>query len=305
MSLKNVFAIGLLTVSCFSQAELMLDGKYDGSKYQLSFNMGIKTGGNNVLSGGAIHFGTSEEMGNHFLYISLPKTYVDNTWGQFKHEDWNNHTFKHLVGSDVLGTASNPNFINTHFGRFSLEIDYLMTLEERINKKKVIVGYASDAFVNSRYIESLINVKSSLEYNLDIRDISPEEYATSGKNNTVTGVFEDSPEDTSGSWENTDDWLYDVAYEVEFDASLFSKEDWLSQTPEDMLIDFGEAHVSPAKNDYGFYGYDITYDAGDNIGGIGGGNGGDHTTPVPLTGSLTLLALSLIGLRRKIVNRKK
>lgn len=64
-----------------------------------------------------------------------------------------------------------------------------------------------------------------------------------------------------------------------------------------LLVDLGEAHVSPAKNDYGFNGYDLTSSI-PNAGGGGIGVGTD-IIDAPITGTIALLSISALFLRRK------
>ncbi len=60
---------------------ITIDGKLDASGYSLGYEFDFVSDTGGVYSGARIYFGTDTTSGNHFMYYALPKSYVDNSYG--------------------------------------------------------------------------------------------------------------------------------------------------------------------------------------------------------------------------------
>jgi len=292
-------------------AAFVVDGKFDAAEnYSLGFSIDFNVEGQSEpIKGGRIFFGNSDD-GRHFMYFSMPTDFVDNTYG-VNEIGWDDkldkvkHKFTDLLGSDALGKGD-PMVLTTNNGSVELQVDYLAQTK---NKDKSISAYGSAGITDKDHsvyndknegliienggytddqLRNNIKVGTSLEYNVN-------NFASQADILNGTGIIKDSPKATINSEGNYvadnsayNGWQWAVAYEFEFEASMFNDDDWLDENLVLQLVSLGESHVSPSKADFAGYG-DITP--------ICGGDTGIpcSSQPLPEPATMMLVSLGLLG----------
>lgn len=302
---KLILAVSLSLVATSASA-FITDGKYDTAEgWQTGFEVSYISNGN-TYAGGFLAFG--EDAGGQYLYIAAPKSFVDNSYGD-NAIGWpgDNHTFKHLKGSDALTFTA-----DTNYGEMSIKVDYIGETSKNsdvyrsggIGKNNTpgndVTRNNDGAFLSgSQQAEnSIVEIVTSLEYNLN-------QYQN---NNLGLDVTSDSP-DADANYENVqagfEDWIYEVGYEIAFAPGTFDSNYWLSADVNDinsLLSDF-HVHASPSKSGENDPDYVMVSVCGPNSTipacGGGGGGGGGNEVPVPAPLSLALLGAAALGWQRR------
>lgn len=242
------------------RAAPIVDGKFEGlaEGYDLTLNLVFNLENSGEVHGGHVSFATDRSgSGDHFMYYSMPRAYVDNTYGD-NAVGWGKkgHTFDALLLSDKFGINTPVQFNTLTSGVVKVIIDYLA--EEKLGGGPPL-GYRSggvkqgedasliknDGSVVSGDATGIKEVATSLEYNIN-RFASAEDIAND------TGVILNSPEsDENYNPLNSqyNDWIWDVGYEFRFDESWFDSR-WTNRNEVLNLIGLGEPHASPAKDLY-------------------------------------------------------
>ena len=150
---------------------------------------------------GFLALGT-QANGNQVLYYTVPKTYVDISygdnaigWDDYVHDGAaSGHTYGEIEGSDKL------QFTTKDGDAVSFE------LKGNIKSGSSIISTAA----------------TSLEYNRGLTGFT-ENYSPE-----LNGANPDYTNDSDANYLNSSnsDWIFDVAYEIEFEANTFDTADW-------------------------------------------------------------------------------
>jgi len=202
-------------VSTSSMAVVSVDGKLDSLSdwdhtFNVAFNFEQGKSGTGFLALG------KSASGNNVLYYSVPKQFVDVSYGDTAigwqdSRPWS-HSYGDLTGSDKLEFAINQNY-GVGNGGLDIEVEF--------NGKVV----ADNSVIASS--------ATSLEYNLKVDGFnetkSPE--LTGGTNADYT-------DDSDANYLNATntDWIFDVAYEIEFTAETFNQDAWDNGTLENLFV---------------------------------------------------------------------
>jgi hypothetical protein len=294
-----IYITTLLLFTIQAKAEIVTkpDGRYNGASegYSKEFLVDFSASSDFSPSAqGLLSFGQNT-AGDWLLYFQAPLGYVDNSYGMYQSSDWQKgnsgqrreHTFEHLIKSDMLG-ENTPLTLKTNTGNLDVRADYL---RERYSADGSLTGFEA-ALLNTF---PSISVASSLEYNL--RNLSGEflnAYSGAGKKKRGENTNSDSPlvnSPYSVDFADTDDWVFHVGYEFIIGQDYFSGDDWLTQTQDDMLISMGNLHASPPKREYlNSGGY--SYCQHDGMGGCGISFDSDMDSKQPVVVNSPYLFLS-------------
>lgn len=201
---KNIaLLLTFVLFSASSQETVTVDGVLDDAGWSNTFSVGFTF--DDASTGlGFLALGTSDD-GNQVLYYSVPKTYVDISygknaigWDDYAHNGPNDsgHTYGELKGSDKL--------------QFTTADGTDVTLELNGSIK------SGGSIITS--------TTTSLEYNRTLagftEDYSPE----------LNGANPDYTDDSDANYltSSNTDWIFDVAYEIEFGVDTFDINAWNS-----------------------------------------------------------------------------
>lgn len=203
---------------------------------------------------GELHIGQTA-TGDWSLYFQAPFSYVDNSYGPYQAPDWlkgnsgktREHTFDHLLKSDMLGGRT-PLTLHSLLGDIDVSVDYI----SEVYSNGTLTGFDAEVLSGGDYVKA----GSSLGYNLrNVSQSDLNDYAGGGKGKgkggkekapVGTGPLAQSPQ--SDDFATDSDWIWEVAYELVIDGSLFD-DSWLTQTADDFLFTMGDLHASPPKTD--------------------------------------------------------
>jgi len=252
--MASAVAIALLSGQA-GAASILADGKLD-TTYQLGYSISFLDDTGHSIGDGKLYFGINGSDNTQFLYFQLPLSYVDNTYGTNAAADWTKgHTFSDLLGSDrwgVIGKKSTTGGFEWATGSTtnSVTFDYIAGVCSGSTcgtKTPAITGYRSggvgtalndgatiknDGSVNAGSAGSILEIATSLEYDLNVVDASA----------------------TTNSSLNAN-WIKEVGYEIQFAAGTFDAASWIdvASNPYDLFV-LGSVHASPNKMAYTEYG---------------------------------------------------
>jgi len=198
---KNIaLLITFVAISASSQETVTVDGVLDDAGWNHTFSVGFTF--DDASTGlGFLALGTSDD-GNQVLYYSVPKTYVDISygknaigWDDYAHNGPHDcgHSYDELKGSDKL------EFTTADGKEVKLELNGKL---------------AGDSIT--------ISTATSLEYNRTLASFS-ENYSPE-----LNGNNPDYTDDSDANYltSSDPDWIFDVAYEIEFKAGTFDNDAW-------------------------------------------------------------------------------
>ena len=220
---------GLVVGMSPALASITIDGKYDGSapydlELSVDFTFEDQTYGGSSSGTGFMALGT-QANGNQVLYYSVPKQYVDLSygdgaigWDDYAHNGPNDsgHSFGELKGSDKLEfkTAAGDKVKVELKGKFSSDNDIVVT--------------ATDSFSYNLRFDACGGVQTPA--NADCwSDTTAENYNGTYKDDSpLLTAGSDYTDDSDANYLNSvnSDWIFDVGYEIEFEAGTFDNTDW-------------------------------------------------------------------------------
>ncbi|MCP4076554.1 MAG: PEP-CTERM sorting domain-containing protein [Gammaproteobacteria bacterium] len=281
---------------------IVIDGKLDDlSQWDHTFSVNFQFDKGETGTG-FLALGTQDGTGNQVLYYTVPKQFVDISYGDTSvgwgsdSETGKNHKLKDLIGSDKLEFTVNKDTGGT---------------------QKVKFEFKGNVATGSSIIET---AATSLMYNKAYADL-----ATTYKDNSPTldsGKYKDSDfpspgiADSNSNYVSTDlnggnsEWIFDVAYEIEFESGIFDATDWANGNLDNLFVnkDFDQhgthtdlnfifgGHASPSKliiTSAEYTPCDPNTSGQDPN--CGPGNPGGPGNPVPVPGTIWLMLAGLIG----------
>jgi len=101
----------------------------------------------------------------------------------------------------------------------------------------------NDGAVNSGAVTDILEIATSLEWNFD-------RYP-----GYIGSMDSPVPDDSNNPYFSSaaPEWIYEVGYEIKFQADTFNVSDWLDPVKAYTLITLGNPHVSPSKKKFGSY----------------------------------------------------
>jgi len=274
-------------------AAITVDGKLDPlSEWDNTFSVGFQFD-NGTTGTGFLALGT-QDNGSQVLYYTVPKQFVDISFGDTS-IGWGSHEhkYKELKGSDKLE-------FETKAG------DYV-----KIELKGVVKEGGSiieTAATSLQYDAALAGVNvGSKNHGLDSPTIVSGDYNDDSNANYVVDT-----NDSNNA--GLHDWIFDVAYEIEFKDGIFNTTDWANGDLDKLfstesygqhhgpaLNFFFGGHASPSKT-FVTAGTPPTVtpcgDPNSNPGqdpNCGPGDPGNPGNPVPVPGTIWLMLAGLIG----------
>ncbi|MAX26590.1 MAG: hypothetical protein CMJ19_19020 [Phycisphaeraceae bacterium] len=223
--------LGITAIS--ANASPIVDGRFDvgeGYNYAISVAPSSYNVDKNPGDPATMYFFQDPSTFNLSVFVSLPATYVDNSYG-VNAVGWTNkgHSFKDLLNSDKADfTVSIHNQTVLQFG-----IDYLYQPKHSDDWFAGVDGndgFASDA-------NAILGAATSMQYNLGLA--GADQY------------LDDSPNASSDSYDNSAlaDWIFEATYEFEIDGDVLGNQfvlgdgEWLNGF--ELYLD--DLHASPNK----------------------------------------------------------
>ena len=210
----------LLSPTATAWANPIVDGRFDPTEgYATGYliDYGIEKS-DQIATDGQLWTYQSPEVngvyGDVYAYISLPRMFVDNTYGA-NSIGWGDdapsgkdHKFKDLVGSDKIQLVFR-NGVGAEV--LDIKLDYITETSKGSGLYDCLGVTGGDGKVAAGYsADSVIAATSSMAYNIN----------TLGHYLTV-----DSPQTDADYTPNIDypDWLYDVSYELQVGGDVFGQ----------------------------------------------------------------------------------